>query len=243
MINSHDWIRNIPIAHRGFFDNDKIAENSKSAIKKATDANYAVMVDVSFSNDHQPVIFHDESLSRMTNTSAYLSTLDANELTKTKLLNSADTILSVADVLNIVDKKVPIIFSIAGETPLPHAKALYEAIKNYQGEVAVTCANPYTLEWFKLNAPRIKRGQSASSFKHEKPSYAKKGKLKHLKLNNISEPNFVVYNIDDARRWYFKKLKKDNIPLVLGIVKTKKHHTKAKDYNANIIVETITPEF
>lgn len=242
MINSHDWIRNIPIAHRGFFDNDKVAENSKSAIKKATDANYSVMVDVSFSNDHQPIVFHDESLSRMTNTSAYLSTLNAEELKKTKLLNSEDTILTVADVLSIVDKKVPIIFSIAGETPLSHARALYDAIKDYTGEVAVACANPYTLEWFKLNAPRVKRGQSASSFKHEKPTYAKKGKLKHLKLNNISEPNFVVYNIDDAKPWYFKKLKKDNIPLVLGVVKTKKHRTKARDYKANVIVETLITE-
>ena len=235
MHNSNDWLRNMPIAHRGIFDNVTVAENSKTAIKKAIDANYAVELDVNITNDNKAVVFHDDKLSRMTNIDGYISGTNYEDIKHAHLLNLKDEIMSVNDVLSLVDGKVPILFNIAGDANLCVSKILYETIKDYPGEVAVESSNPYTLEWFKINAPRVKRGQRASAFKKEKPTFAKKGQLKKLKLNNISEPNFICYKVEDAKKRHLKKAIKENLPIVLYIVKDKKGKRRAEDLKANVI--------
>lgn len=235
MQNSNDWLRNMPIAHRGLFDNVTVAENSKTAIINAIDANYAVELDVNITNDNKAVVFHDEKLSRMTSIDGYVSGTDFKDLKQAHLLNLKDEILSVEEVLKLVDGKVPILFNISGNAKICVAKILNEAIKDYSGEVAVECSNPYTLEWFKINAPRVKRGQRASKFKAEKPEFGKIGQLKKLKLNSISEPNFICYKAEDVRKSYLKPAIKSELPIVLYDVKDKKTRRKAEDLKANVI--------
>lgn len=235
MHNSNDWLRNMPIAHRGLFDNVTVAENSKTAIKRAIDSNYAVELDVNITRDNKPVVFHDDKLSRMTNIDGYISGTNYEEIKHAHLLNLKDEILSVDEVLALVDGRVPILFNIDGNANLCVSKILFESIKDYPGEVAVECSNPYTLEWFKLNAPRVKRGQRASRFKNEKPDFAKKGQLKRLKLNSISEPNFICYKAEDAKKGYLKPAIKSELPIILYDVKDKKTKRRANDLKANVI--------
>lgn len=235
MHNSSDWLRNMPIAHRGLFDNVTVAENSKTAIKRAIDSNFAIELDVNITRDNKPVVFHDDKLSRMTNIDGYISGTDYADIKHAHLLNLPDEILSVEEVLALVDGKVPILFNIDGNASLCVSKILVESLKDYAGEVAVECSNPYTLEWFKLNAPRVKRGQRASRFKKEKPDFAPKGHLKRLKLNGISEPNFICYKVEDAKKAYLKPAIKTELPIILYDVKDKKGRRKATDLNANII--------
>lgn len=242
MHNSNDWLRTMPIAHRGLFDNVTVAENSKTAIKNAIDANYAVELDVNITNDNKAVVFHDEKLSRMTNEDGYLSSMNFEDIKHTHLLNLPDEILSVEEVLKLVDGRVPILFNISGNAKICVAKILYEEIKDYAGEVAVECSNPYTLEWFKINAPRIKRGQRASKFKAEKPEFGKISQLKKLRLNGISEPNFICYKADDARKGYLKPAIKSELPIVLYDVVDKKTKRKAEDLKANIIFTEQQPK-
>lgn len=239
MGSSFDWLRAKPIAHRGIFDNKQIAENSATAIKQAMDQNFAIELDINISKDHVPVVFHDDKLSRMTNLDGYISMTDANQLTAAKLLGTPDHILTLKEVLTLVDGKAPILLDLKTSNGLNGEKYIYEVLKGYKGEYAVQSCNPYVLEWFKLNAPEVRRGQMASAFKGEKITYAKKRKLKKLKLNNVSEPNFVSYKVEDAKRRRFKKLG-NNVPVVLWTIKDKKGLRKAKEYNANFIFDSST---
>lgn len=236
-MNNLDWLKSTPIAHRGIFDNKEIAENSKTAIKRAIDANFAVELDVNLTNDNKAIVFHDDKLSRMTNIDGYISSSNYEDIKHAHLLGLKDEILTVDEVLKLVNGKTPILFNIDGNASLCVAKILAESIKNYAGEIAVECSNPYTLEWFKLNHPRIKRGQRASAFKKEKTIFAKKRLLKKLKLNEISEPNFICYKVEDAKKRYLKNAIKNNLPIVLYVVKDKKGARKATDLKANIIFE------
>ena len=139
--------------------------------------------------------------------------------------------------MHIVDGKVPLLLDIMPSSKANFERAIYEALKNYKGEFAVCSANPYILEWFKLNAPTFKRGQRVSRFKKEKPTYAKKRVLSKMKLNHLSEPNFLLVKVEDARKLKTKKLIKKGNNVVLWTIKDKKALRKAKDYKSNFIYE------
>ncbi|MFG1514500.1 glycerophosphodiester phosphodiesterase family protein, partial [Halobacteriovorax sp. ZH3_bin.1] len=53
------------IAHRGLHD-DKKPENTMAAFKAAIKHNYAIELDVHLSSDGHVVVFHDETLERLT---------------------------------------------------------------------------------------------------------------------------------------------------------------------------------
>ena len=240
MQNYTDWLRTMPIAQRGLHDNISVAENSKTAISKAIDANYALELDVNFTKDNVPIIFHDNLLSRMTNLDGYVNLTDFESIKNGKLLKQEDSVLSLNEALTLVSSRVPILFNIAGTLPISVCKNFYDAVKDYPGEIAVESTNPYTLEWFKLNAPRIKRGQRAGAYRHEKPTFANRHKLRKLKLNHISEPNFVVYRVEDAKKRYFRKLYKNETPLIVWTVRSKKDNRKADSLKANKIFQLPT---
>ena len=239
MHHSLDWLRLTPIAHRGIFDNIMVAENSRTSIQKAIDANYAIELDVNLTKDNTPIVFHDNIFSRLTNVDGYVNLTEYSDIKDEKLLKSDDNVLTIAEALELVDGQVPILFNISGDLPISVSKHFYEVIKNYTGEFAVESTNPYTLEWFKLNAPRVKRGQRAGAFHHRKPEFANRSKLRKLKLNHISEPNFVVYLVEDAKKRYFKKLQKNGTPIILGTIRNKRDFRKAEVLNTNKIIYSI----
>ena len=70
----HTWLVEKYIAHRGLHDNNS-AENSLSAFKNAIEKDYAIELDVHQISDGTLVVFHDETLSRMTGKDGYLQSL------------------------------------------------------------------------------------------------------------------------------------------------------------------------
>ena len=63
------------IAHRGLFDREKIPENSMLAFDKALEKGYSIEVDVNMTQDGYIVVFHDNSLKRMTGIKNDITTL------------------------------------------------------------------------------------------------------------------------------------------------------------------------
>ncbi|MGN1162658.1 MAG: glycerophosphodiester phosphodiesterase family protein, partial [Christensenellales bacterium] len=78
------WLVEKYIAHRGLHNNN-IAENSISAFKNAVENNYAIELDVHQISDGTLVVFHDETLSRMTGKDGYLQSLTKKDLKNYKL--------------------------------------------------------------------------------------------------------------------------------------------------------------
>ena len=59
------FLTNLPVAHRGLHD-DVAPENSLSAFRAAIQLGYAVETDVRLSKDGELIIYHDDVLSRLT---------------------------------------------------------------------------------------------------------------------------------------------------------------------------------
>ncbi len=82
-----------PIAHRGLHDRaNRILENSPSAFHAAVSHSYGIECDVQISADGEAMVFHDQTLNRMTGIDAAVNSLTAQQLGDIRLVGSDDTI-------------------------------------------------------------------------------------------------------------------------------------------------------
>jgi len=85
------------IAHRGYLPDAAVAENSVASIEAALAAGYtAIEIDVNFTRDLVPVLFHDQTLERLTARSGALGGLSWDELQAVPL-RDGQPVLRLAD--------------------------------------------------------------------------------------------------------------------------------------------------
>ena len=100
-------------AHRGLHDNRTDApENSLKAFAKAVEAGYGIEMDIQLTKDGVPVVFHDFTLQRMCGTDGKVCDYTYEELQAFHLCESTERIPKFADVLALVDGKVPLIVEL-----------------------------------------------------------------------------------------------------------------------------------
>ena len=233
------WLSTKFIAHKGVHD-DSCPENSLAAFKKAIDNGYAIELDVRALADGTIVVFHDETLGRMTGSDGFISNYTYDDIKDLTLLKTKEHIPTLEETLKFVNGQTPLLIEIKNMGKVGFEKNVWKILSKYKGEYAIESFNPYTLEWFKINAPHVKRGQVSSFFKHVSDiNFAKKFSLKRLNMNNISEPNFIVYQVENLPNRFVKKYK--NIPLIAFVVRSQEAYDKVKKHCDNIIFEGFTP--
>ncbi|HIT62490.1 MAG TPA: glycerophosphodiester phosphodiesterase, partial [Candidatus Caccovivens faecavium] len=139
------WLVETPIAHRGL--HDKVSpENSLSAFEKAVENGYAIELDVQLLADDTVVVFHDESLSRMTGNDGYIKFLNKEDLKVLKLGNSKEHIPTFEEVLKLVNGRTPLLIEIKNQFKVGKLEQKVIALlKDYKGEYAVQSFNPFSL--------------------------------------------------------------------------------------------------
>lgn len=237
----NSWLVKDYIAHRGLH-NDVYPENSLGAFENAIRQGYAIELDVQQIADGTVVVFHDYSLSRMTGKDGYTKNLISPELQSYTLSNTEYCIPTLQQVLDLVDGQVPLLIEIKNESKVGALeKATYDILKNYTGDYAIQSFNPYSLEWFKVNAPNIWRGQLSSYFKGENLSFVKRFALKRMLLNKkVSCPDFISYNVENLPNRFVNKYKK--LPLLAWAIRSQTEYMKAVKYCDNIIFEGFAPK-
>ena len=235
------WLVETPIAHRGL--HDKVSrENSLSAFSKAIEKGYAIELDVQLLSDDTVVVFHDDSLSRMTGNDGYIKFLNKEDLKVLKLAGSKEHIPTFEEVLKLVDGKAPLLIEIKNQFKVGKLEQkVIDMLKNYKGEFAIQSFNPFSLQYIKNHAPNFLRGQLSGYFKGEKLAWIKKFLLKRMSFNkSTSEPNFISYDASTLPNRFVKKYKK--LPLLAWIVRSKEEYLKVIKYCDNIIFENFIPE-
>ena len=234
------WIVERCIAHRGLH-NDVFPENSLGAFQNAIDSGYPVELDVHIISDGTLVVFHDDSLSRMTGKDGYLKNLTKDELVNYHLQNSKYTIPTFEEVLKLINGQVPILIEVKNTNKVGLLEQkLYEMLSAYNGEYAIESFNPYVLEWFKKNAPNVLRGQLAGFFKGEKLSFIKKFALKRMVLNKMAKPDFIAYEASHLPNRFVRKYK--TLPLLAWTVRSQKEYLKVVQHCDNVIFENFEPK-
>ncbi len=237
-----NWLLRRPIAHRGLHDGRRIPENSLAAFSGAVERGYPAELDVQLLADGHIAVFHDEDLYRLTQCRGRLAEQRVEGLIKLRLYDSAEKIPLLQEVLEVVDGKIPLLIELKneGKAGLLEAQVL-KGLRYYQGEYAVQSFNPFTLRWFRKEAPEIMRGQLASSYKGSPLSWYKKFLLRNLALLPWIAPDFIGYDVDALPRLSTRMASWLGYPLLAWTIDTPARWRRAKRFAQNIIFEGIDP--
>lgn len=241
MESKTSWLIKNPIAHRGLHNFD-FPENSLPAFENSVKHGFAIELDVRLIDDQTIVVFHDEKLSRMTDSDGYVSNLKAADLNDIKLLKTEYGVPTFERVLETVNGKVPILIELKkAENSFNLEEKLIDMLKSYNGEYAVESFDPFSMQYFYKNARQIMRGQLASYFHHADidASRHEKKRLKKLKYNDVSHPDFVAYKVTNLPNKYVKNA---GLPVVAWTVKSELQAQKARDICDNYIFEGFIPQ-
>ena len=226
------------IAHRGLFDREKIPENSMLAFDKALEKGYSIEVDVNMTQDGYIVVFHDNSLKRMTGIKNDITTMTLSEIKKFKLLGTENKIPTFEDVLLQVSGKVPILIEVKPNSKYKELmKKLINLLEKYNGKYSIQSFDPRIVYWLKKNMPQISRGQISSKNIREVKSRILKILLGKMVFNVITKPNFISYQYLSINEKFYKKQKNKGREVIAWTLKNKEDYEKIRDYCDMVVFE------
>lgn len=192
-----------PYAHRGFHD-AQIPENSLAAFRAAAENGYGIELDVQLSSDGEVMVFHDESLLRMTGCDASLYSKTKDELAALTLGNTDERIPTLREVLSLIDGRVPLLVEIKSDhAVLEVCRKTAEILDGYAGAYMIESFHPLAVNWFRKHRPSVVRGQlSATLFRHGKRIFSM-FVVENLLLNFLARPDFVAFDYHHKNSYSF----------------------------------------
>lgn len=249
------WLADYQYAHRGLH-NELYPENSLPAFENAAKQAFAIELDVHMTKDGKIVVFHDSNLKRMTGVDKKIGDCTFFELRKLRLSGTEYKIPTLRETLRLIDGRVPLLIEIkkkgfAGD--LEHE--LYEMMQGYKGKYAVQSFSPFSIRWFKKNAPQVLRGQLSCNFtlcKENFPAgmcaivrfFLTKLLLvvQRLGVNFICRPNFISYEFQKVNTRLLRRLRRSGAPIFAWTVRSAEDYERAKPYTDSVIFENFTPK-
>lgn len=183
-------------AHRGLHTQDKrVPENSLPAFAAAVAAGYGMELDVQLSKDGEVVVFHDDTLDRVTGVQGRVDAFTWEELQAMPLCGSAEHMPLFTQVLEVVGGRTPLIVELkSGPRNRELCEKTLALLRGYEGPYCVESFDPTIVAWFYKNAPDLLRGQLADDY----GSYKKMPALAAFALsrclgNFLARPQFIAW--------------------------------------------------
>lgn len=237
---------NVLYAHRGLFDNKTDApENSLPAFQKAVEAGYGIELDVQLSKDGIPVAFHDASLKRMCGVEGNVWDYPLSELKQLKLADSNAEVPTLAEVLDVVDGKVPLIIEYKLYVPQTKVcRLVNDLLRSYTGAYCIESFHPLALLWYRRHRPDVVRGQLCMEFWNEdkyrgNPFFFV---LSYLVTNAAARPDFIAYKHSDASNLSFRLTKRMGALSVAWTIKSQTQLEEAKKHFDLFIFDSFIPK-
>lgn len=237
----------IPIAHRALHDRATgRIENSPAAIISAIEAGYAIEIDLQLSADGVAMVFHDEDLDRLTDETGPVAARTAADLGRIRLKDSTDTIPTLTEVLALIDGRVPLLIEIKdqsltmGPTDGRLETATAEALKAYQGPVAVMSFNPAAVHHMARLAPDTPRGITTSAY--DPADWAPLPEAICDRLRDIPDyeatgASFVSHEASDLSRPRLTDLKAKGAAVLCWTIRSPEDEAQARHIADNITFE------
>ncbi|MBR4906691.1 MAG: glycerophosphodiester phosphodiesterase [Clostridia bacterium] len=185
-------------AHRGLYEKDQsVPENSLEAFRRAAEYGFGVELDVQLSKDGAVVVFHDDTVDRMTTDKGRVDSFTLEELQAMPLMGTEHRMPLFTDVMAVLDGKSPTIVELKST---PNYKELCSKalaiLRTLKGPFCVESFDPRIVRWFYKNAPDLTRGQLTEAF-----SYWRKAGLPlwrcimmhTLCVNFLTHPQFIAF--------------------------------------------------
>ncbi len=243
----------LPIAHRGYHDRAaRRPENSPAAVRAAIEAGYGIEIDLQLSSDGVPMVFHDETLNRLTNGSGPLNARAAAELGRIPLKDADDAIPTLSEILKLVAGKVPLLIEIKDQTGAMSADTgLLEAatatlLAAYSGPVAVMSFNPHSVAAMASLAPTLPRGIITSAYDPADwapLSAATCATLRGIPDYDRTQASFISHEWKDLARPRVADLKSQGAAVLCWTIKSAAEEATARQHADNITFERYAAAF
>jgi glycerophosphoryl diester phosphodiesterase len=239
---------NLPIAHRGLHDaRHGIIENTASAFRAAIMGGYGIETDIQAAAGGEPVIFHDETLDRLTKAGGAVATFTPEQLRQIQFRATSDRILTLAEFLSLIDGRAPLFLEIKsfGGADRTLERRIAEDLASYRGPASVMSFDPGSMAAMRHFAPQVPRGLSAMPFWQVKTpglSTIDRFRLTHMLDIGLAKPDFLTYEVNGlAAMAPSLRRRFSELPIITWTVRTAEDRRKAQAFADAMIFEGFRP--
>lgn len=240
-----------PIAHRGLHDRGAgRVENAPASFAAAIEAGYGIELDLQLSADNVAMVFHDAQLDRLTGETGPVAERTADALTQIALTDSSDTIPTLAQVLAQVAGQVPLLIELKDQDGAfgPDIGALEQAtadaLRGYDGPVAVMSFNPHSVTAMAQLLPDVPRGLTTCAFQGDEAENLPPARLSHLRRIAAYEgsgSSFVSHDSRDLNARAVSRLRDEGQPILCWTVRSEAEARAVAGLADNITFEGFRP--
>jgi glycerophosphoryl diester phosphodiesterase len=210
-VNAPSWLVERPIAHRGLHDTaNGVIENTLRAAEAAIAGGFAIECDIQLSAEGEAIVFHDETLDRLTDATGPLAALSAAEIAKVRIKGSDEAPPPFAAFLHQVAGRTPIICELKsrfdGDWLIGDRAAALAA--TYDGPLAFKSFDHDLTAYLRLRRPHMRppRGPCPigilAQASYDDPYWAfltaeQKRDWTEFDHYDLARPDFLSWNVDD----------------------------------------------
>ena len=223
----------LPFAHRGLHGGGHV-ENSRSAFEAAIARGHGIELDVRMSRDAHAIVFHDATLERLTEQVGQVGDRTAAELQEIELEGSPDTIPLLADVLQLIAGRVPLLIEVKveGRTIAPVCLAVLRSLEGYRGPVGVMSFNPEVSRWYAGHAPLVTRGLVVTEADRRW-----RGQVERRLALWRARPDFLAYDVRDLPSRFAARARRRGLPVFTWTCRGEEQVKRARANADQIIYE------
>lgn len=248
---SDDFLR-LPIAHRALHDvDDGRPENSRAAIQAAVAAGFGIEIDLQLSADDQALVFHDYDLARLTGQAGPIRGRTGVEAQAIALSGGqGETIPSLADVLALVDGRVPLLIELKdqdgamGQQIGALEAATAAELRDYDGPVALMSFNPYSVIEMARLLPDVPRGLTTCGYDPADWPLSEEtcARLREIPDFEAAEASFISHHAQDLGRRRVRALWEDGVPVLCWTIRSAAEEAEARKMADNVTFEGYLPD-
>ncbi len=244
-----EWLIARPVAHRGLHDAAAgIIENTPSAFTAAVAANYAIECDIQLSADGEAMVFHDQTLERLTQGNGRLDAMSAADLKRVPFRATADRMITLGELCELIAGRTALFVEIKSrfDGDLRLVTRAADVLARYPGHAALMSFDPAPIAALRTLAPHLPRGIVAERrYTHPEwsplPARTKRA-LAYFQHALQSRPQFIAYSVKDLPS-AIPRLARNllRLPLLTWTVRTDADRERAARYADQMIFEGFRP--
>jgi glycerophosphoryl diester phosphodiesterase len=238
-----DWLVAKPIAHRGLHQRGSgIIENTETAFKRAIDGGYTIECDLQITVDGEAVVFHDETLDRLTDSKGLVKHHTALELQNIAISGSKDRIQTLNELLEQVNGKVPLVIELKSHwnSDVRLATHALKVLEPYAGPHAIMSFDPDLVAAVAELSPRTVRGITADravvDYYNALP-LARRVEMRNMSHLHRTKPHFVSYYFRELPFAPVQMIRAAGYPVITWTIRSKDEEREALRYSDQVTFE------
>lgn len=244
---SLQWLVERPIAHRGLHNALRaVVENTQSAFAHAIRNGYAIECDIQLSGDGEAIVFHDDTVDRLTEARGDVRSYSSRQLKAIRFKQTSDRMQTLGELLDQVAGRVPLVVELKSlwDSDVRLVKRTLQVIQSYAGRVCLMSFDPDILEALHAIAPHVVRGIVAD--RAVDPYYdilplERRIELRRFTHVSRTQPHFISYDWQDLPFEPISQAREAGLPVITWTIRSPQEAEAALRYCDQITFEGFKP--